>query len=208
VSTRPFKAKHLTHFEDGQLSLDFNTAIPMPKELEDTISGSTLHNGLIVLGHNDREAEGMLNWELVKQAGVTDIDGLKKLLLNRDPDCRAEAERHLKVKEATGYLTWRDWACDHWGTTGQSNRVIIKKDDGNKFVFQVCTAWTPPVPVLEKLVTMWPQLTFSCEGVGYCEPCLELQGSGGVAKTTRIESELVVIDEVRGIAKVQRVARE
>jgi hypothetical protein len=160
-----FKAKHLVHDDErNERFLDFNTVIPRPKELEGTEESTELDKGLIVFGHNDSGGQRMLDYPEVVEAGVTDLDGLKELIVKRWPDCVAQAERHLKVKELTGYLNWYDWSLDNWGTKWNSWELEIVKDTSKQLAFRFLTANRPPIPVLNELVLMWPQLDFSCRG--------------------------------------------
>jgi Ferredoxin-like domain in Api92-like protein len=168
-----FDAKHIIvpGFEDEPQAhqFDFNTVIAMPKELEGTISGSKVDEGLIVLGLNEKEALRYLTYPWVQERGITTLDGVKALLKERYPDCVVEAERHLKIKEITGYLNWHDWSVDNWGTKWNSYgyRGIINAPKW--YVFQFYTAWEPPIPVLRKLTEMWPTLKFTFQGHDECE---------------------------------------
>jgi hypothetical protein len=116
-----FKAKHIRvpGFEDDPEAeqLDFNTVIPRPAVLEDTLSGTG----------EETHPQNLL----------------------------AYAE--------TGYLNWYDWSEVNWGTKWNSYELCII-EDGRQLVFTFHTAWAPPIPVLNKLMEMWPTLKFSFKG--------------------------------------------
>lgn len=163
-----FKSTHFV-LDEGTLDFDFNTVILMPEILNGTESSSTVSSGLIVLGREDLVDHGtkagrMLEWPWVKEAGVTDIEGLKELLKKREPDCIAKAEVAIKAHEATGYLNWYDWSVANWGTKWDAYELKVLKDTPDQLKFRFQTAWAPPIPVLNKLMEMYPDLNFKCRG--------------------------------------------
>lgn len=54
--------------------------------------------------------------------------------------------------------TWYEWCCRHWGTKWNAVESRIF-DDG----FEFETAWSTPIPILEKLSKKFPKLTFHHE---------------------------------------------
>lgn len=89
--------------------IDFNSIIPQPKGIEDTVSGNApevKENGWI--------------WEL-----------------------------------RYGYPSWYEWNCDNWGT--KWNAYEIERND-NEIEFE--TAWSAPHPIVEKLASFFPEVTF------------------------------------------------
>jgi hypothetical protein len=151
---------------------DFNSVIPKPPILDGTESSTAVESGLIVLDRDDllrlySKPQEMLDWGWVKEAGVTDVDGLKQLLLKRYPECIEKAKKAIAAYEATGYASWYDWSIVNWGTKWNSSDLRIVKETERELVFWFETASTPPRPVLDKLVDMWPQLQF--EFIGHDE---------------------------------------
>lgn len=60
--------------------------------------------------------------------------------------------------------TWYDWRIENWGTKWDAyDRTSEEWDNGNtgtgNYTFN--TAWTPPVPVIRRLATIFPDITFT-----------------------------------------------
>jgi hypothetical protein len=165
-----FRNKHFVFrpLERTDKFFDFNSVTPKPPILDDTEASTAVESGLIVLGRDDLLRYGkpqeMLDWGWVKEAGVTDIDGLKQFLLKRYPECIEKAKKAVEAYEATGYANWYDWSIVNWGTKWNSSNLRIVKETERELVFWFETAFAPPRPVLDKLVGMWPQLQFECLG--------------------------------------------
>src|SRR5215472_8523089 len=115
-----FKQKHfpIVNGDNDELNFDFNTVIPKPAIVDNTVSGSVSDDGLIVMGHKDGSKYFDYPW--VKEAGVTDIAGLRKLLLERSPQCIAEAQRCIQCFDETGHYNWHSWSNANWGTKWNS----------------------------------------------------------------------------------------
>jgi hypothetical protein len=145
--------------KDDNNGIDFQRVIPMPEALKDTEKSGTVDYGLIVVGHYDAEAEKMLDYPWVKEAGVTDVAGLRELLVKKSPECVELARRHLAVKQATGYLNWYDWSCANWLTKWPPVESRYWVEDGCHKL-HLATAWSPPIPVFQKIVRMFPKLSF------------------------------------------------
>ena len=81
-----------------------------------------------------------------------------------------------------GYAYWYGWAIEHWGTkwnTSPGHCSWAKRAGGEGVEFR--TAWSPPVPVLERLAERFPTAEIQLE---YSEPEMAFCGtvlfSGGV----------------------------
>ncbi len=61
------------------------------------------------------------------------------------------------------------WAKENWGTTGIRDWQV-DEDTPERYKFRVYTSWFPPLPVLEKLVKMFPALTFNICGGALASP--------------------------------------
>jgi hypothetical protein len=124
---------------------DFNRIIPMPELLRHTGSGQREIDG--------KKVEG---WYIVKHAKYDPPHEKEQVRL-----FTPEEEAELK---AIGHRDWYSWSVQNWGTKWNACRVEI--DDSSiehsylKILFE--TAWSAPVPVLHKMVEMFPKLTFNC----------------------------------------------
>jgi len=124
---------------------DFNRIIPMPEILRHTGSGR-------------REIDGkqVKSWYIVKP-WHKDFPGQKEEVRLFTPEEEAELA-------AIGHRDWYSWSTANWGTKWNALRVEI--DDASiaygsvEITFE--TAWCAPVPVLQKMVELFPGLTFDC----------------------------------------------
>ncbi len=65
-----------------------------------------------------------------------------------------------------------EWCCENWGTKWNAGDVkIVEKDEGAA-VISFETAWAPPLPVIDKLAAMFPDIEMSFEyyemGMAFC----------------------------------------
>lgn len=164
-----FYAKHITKGEGGDVHFDFNTVIPMPGSIRGTVSSSGVSNALIAMGRDDVLAASsfhttiasMLEYPWVKVEGVVTEDQLRDFLAQKvSVDDLKAAHKSITAFEETGFADWYVWATQNWGT--KWNSYSFNKHSPNCFSFD--SAWGPPILVLEKLVSMWPDITFKFVG--------------------------------------------
>lgn len=148
--------------KDGQFS--FNNIIPTPKHVE-------LFNDMGITPYAQ---------QLMKDSGVVkeNLTGeLDNTFFKYSVIDFLYAKDWLdKQEDKTGIRAngWFDWNCDNWGTKwdvdedvvdlGLLNDAICKNTD---FTFSFDTAWTPPIPVLEKMAELGVTFDFESEEPGY-----------------------------------------
>ncbi len=150
------------HGEGETLAIDFERIIPMPPTLKLT-SGSVSSNAIALF--SDSDARGMLSWPWVREAGVRDLDGLRQLLreqyLQRPSDGFATlddfAKQVIENHEKHGAPTWYEWSVKHWGTKWNAYSITGGRTQSYEAVIHFETAWSPPMPVLDKLAEMFPK---------------------------------------------------
>ena len=139
------KLKNFLATEDSVF--DFNTIIPMPKELN-LVSGSDedfsikcakayRDHGLITTSFYEES-----KWQKEKMSFM---------------DWVALGNKYLANKEKYGATTWYDWCIEHWGTKWNACDATW---EGDNFV---CfnTAWGAPEPVYQRLSELFPDIEFS-----------------------------------------------
>ena len=137
--------------------IDFNNIIPMPREL-DVVSGSPSLKAKEIL--RDMEKTG----------------NLKEAVLERINDIPDNLRTYLENYFKYGYMTWYEWCCDKWGTKWNA---YSQKKDGTVIQFE--TAWTTPVPVIEKLSQQFPEVDIHVDYAdeSYGENCGSYTYRGG-----------------------------
>ena len=58
---------------------------------------------------------------------------------------------YQKNKEAHGYASWYDFACDKWGTKWDANCAEILDEQNNSIKLSFDTAWSPPIAFYEAM---------------------------------------------------------
>ena len=113
----------------------------------------------------------MLSYPWVQEAGITDLDGLRKHIREHYPEAEAEGTRAIQAYQETGCHNWLEWRAGtlknfyqdaHWGTKWNAcyfgplqNATDQRADLGFD------TAWSPPEPVIMELSRQFPKLTFT-----------------------------------------------
>src|SRR5580658_6018867 len=123
---------------------DFTRLIPMPELLKHTGSG-----------HSTIDGKKVTSWYVIKPWNPEKGEQEETRLFT------PEEEAELK---AIGHLDWYSWSVQNWGTKWNACRAEI--DDNSEHGYAEITfetAWSAPVPVLQKMVEMFPRLTFRCE---------------------------------------------
>ena len=143
-------------FGGNEETIDFDRIIPTPKELEEIIAVATLSEDVQLL--KDEKAG--------KEIPENDKKRLDSMLED-NISYRQNAEKSLFCLEHYGASSWYDWHVEHWGTKWNANTEDFGFPCGWStyhgkpschFVFY--TPWVAPLPIIEKLSSMYPKLTF------------------------------------------------
>jgi hypothetical protein len=95
----------------------------------------------------------------VQQLGIRDAHTFKAEYIKRYPDEIAQARLAISAHEQTGFANSLYWACANWGTKWRpSISTFDGVDERGRQRFYLETAWSPPVPVFEKIVALFPAL--------------------------------------------------
>lgn len=82
-------------------------------------------------------------------------------------------DRHLAHESGREWFDWYHWHCAKWGTKWNSTNafacdpVDILAEDLNEITIWFDTAWSPCIPIIYKLILMYPELLFE---YAYFEP--------------------------------------
>lgn len=124
---------------------DFNRIIPMPELLKHTGSGST-----------DIDGKKADSWYIVRRWNPNTPNEPEQTRL-----FTPEEENELA---AIGHRDWYGWSIAHWGTKWNACHVEVYDSSIEQGSVEIIfdTAWDAPVPMLRKMVEMFPKLTFDC----------------------------------------------
>lgn len=160
------------HLREGLI--DFDTVIPMPQCIKDTIRN--LRNKEELCG--DKEVEDYAIACVSDPDDVPTLPGMRKWTedrkghesfgqikerLSKDPVVVKYGKRALLAAAETGFPGWYTWSCHHWGTKWGSYDGVVRKREPGMLVITFDTAWAPPEPILHQLAVLWPSLTIGAE---------------------------------------------
>lgn len=159
--------------EEHNGSLDFRKIIPFPDGFDpDLPAGSGDEAYDLYFGNTHGAFLNLSSYSWVREAGVTDLDGLRVLMAKRYEESTLNAETRQKYPtyqsladaykrnvDVSGCKTWYDWCSNHWGTKWNAceGNVDGTPADG-EITMQFNTAWAEPLPVFEALREKYPML--------------------------------------------------
>ena len=147
-------ARFVKYVEDAstEASFSFRAVLPMPTELEDTISPTRIVT--------QKEYD---NYEPPDVVSLFDIG---------KPITKKMSARFI-AKYGTD--NWCDWANENWGTKWDvAGKEIQANLETTHLNYSFDTAWGPPNGIYEELVKQFPMLTINWH---YSEPDMEVFGN-------------------------------
>ena len=139
--------------------IDFNVIKPMPKELEDTVSGSTQWKSLYYYTNKTNQ-----------QDVIPEIDNLlygsmSEWIEKDDPDKLAEymiiGEAYFNNYKKYGATDWYMWRNKYWGTKQNAYDSHIVKESDNSVAIYFTTVWDGVPYLMYILVSLFPELEFT-----------------------------------------------
>jgi hypothetical protein len=148
--------------DDGiEQAIDFSKIIPMPPELMIT-SGSNVDYGMAVILFRERgddsKLKPVLAYPWVKAENITNAEQLANHLVEKDRADLIQGKQALENLDKHGFKDWYSWSIANWGT--KWNAYSISEAD-DKIIFD--TAWSTPLPVIEELSSMFPNVEITLE---------------------------------------------
>lgn len=138
--------------------IDFEKIIPMPEWYKTSESSSESNLSLAVYLYNTDRID-----ELNRICSYFNTDKLYAIVEGTDEYLKYfnKGEEIYKMYKKYGATSWYDWSLNNWGTKWNAYSTSTgDMDNENKFTLYFQTAWSHPYPVLEKLVSMFPELEF------------------------------------------------
>lgn len=147
--------------EEGSEYFDFNKLILMPDSLILT-SGSSETLAISVALERIRKGLGRTGVK-VEVGGLyhRDLDERVKGYLessynkeNTEEELVELGIKYLRNAALYGCTSWYDWSIKNWGTKWNAYSYVAISEDEIEFQ----TAWSAPIPVIEKLAEMYPDV--------------------------------------------------
>lgn len=164
-------AKCLNFDENGDIMFDFNSIIPMPKELEDTPESIYLYDAMKYLLNTDVELIGATVEQLEKLFFYNECSLMikdkeefykieEKFKKNKEENTEL-ALKGLKNIVKYGFPNWYRWRLANWGTKWNSDETCYIKANENECELHFKTAWNCPTPIIIKMSQMFKGLNIS-----------------------------------------------
>lgn len=170
---------------DGEYDFDFNKILPMPTELhieagsvtyDATALYLTYINPLIdYYGDNKMNVEKYI--DLCRNIQHSQVAKKPNYALSREEidkyirgfeGCGDDEKMALaKGKQAVdnylkyGATDWYEWSCNNWGTKWNAHNTEVPSIENPEVYFD--TAWSRPLPILQRLSQMYPNNSFKYE---------------------------------------------
>ena len=151
---------------------DFNQLIPMP-EVASQVQDSSHAPPIITLmagGSGMMQAwEDLRGWDrnaiLGPWIGIAfeNIETKLEKVERAFPGSVANARLMARCIGETGFKSWYEWSIHHWGTKWNAYDCVMKtiiRGEEKSVELRYETAWSVPLPVLEKLAEVEPSLSF------------------------------------------------
>lgn len=170
---------------DGEYDFDFNKIIPMPQELNIEAGSQTYDainlyltyiNPLIdYYGKEKLPVAEYINlcrniqhskvakephYAMSKEAVAERLAQIQRCDKNEE-SVLALGKQAVENYRKYGATDWYEWCCKNWGTKWNAHNTEVPDIDKAEVYFD--TAWSRPMPVLQKLSEMYPDNSFKYE---------------------------------------------
>lgn len=139
--------------------IDFNIIVPMPKELEDTISGSMQWKSLYYYTNQTNQRDAIPEMESLLYSSMSEW------IEDDEPDKLAEymavGELYFNNYMKYGATDWYMWRNKYWGTKQNAYNSYIVKESKNSVAIYFTTAWDGVPYLMEILISLFPELEFT-----------------------------------------------
>lgn len=183
-----FESKYLTQTDDGW-EFDFKKVIPPPKSISDievchSAGKEEFYQLLSLFEFNsnrtffDRAISTRDSRQKAQDYFANNSESAEKAIAYVERFLTSEADRNTLLSAfieifndvVYGCPNWYEWNIANWGTKW-SSRAFTKSDDPGVYYYD--TAWSPPMPLLERLASQHP--TYQISGA-YMEPSMVFAG--------------------------------
>lgn len=162
---RAFFAAHLRR-EDEKEHFDFETLIPMPPRLhgETSFVGEDAALYLLLASFGTPDIVGSFGRPCRQPLAHWNREVLDQLKADLERlghgAWREEGAAWLRNVADYGFGSWYEWSIEHWGTKWNAYefRRVDETEARSEVMFD--TAWSPPLPIFEKMAERWPSLRF------------------------------------------------
>ena len=143
---------------EGMLQIDFEKITPMPECVPDTLCDNKHQNALyyylMTTGNED-----MVD-ELLSLPQFFSMDEFKDKTEKELSDYKVLGENVFNIAQQCGAIDWYDWRISNWGTKWNAYETDIDCCCNGSVELYFYTANHGAIPIIKKLVAMFPNLEF------------------------------------------------
>ena len=160
ISGKEEDVKRLQELVKGTTAFDFERIIPMPCSLK-IESGSLSDDSYaaymyISTGAKNKRFTSLKSLYKPESTAMTDIEFVNYLVGKKKADLQL-GEKVAENLKKYGYSDWYLWSIAKWGTKWNACDVCMP----DAATYQFDTAWAAPVPILERLSKLFPNVEIS-----------------------------------------------
>lgn len=152
-------------------TFDFNAFITMPECLRDSTEDTDGELGvkmIIARSYTLSQmsdlgifaAEQWINHYVDEGVYADRLQKLATLYLAKHPEIEEAGRAQLRRLAESGYTSWYPWSIAKWGTKWGAYSFTMIDEGADSLEFKFDTAWSPPIPVFEKMAENFPLLLF------------------------------------------------
>jgi hypothetical protein len=108
---------------------------------------------------------------------------------------KAMEEMNKANKEKYGFADWYDWSIANWGTKWSDCETELVHHFPTELLYRFDTAWSPPIPLIEKMSVKYPTLSFA---IVYEELGMGFMGGVKIVDGETVMEEDIEIDSRTG----------
>ena len=141
---------------DGTLQIDFEKIVPMPECLSNTLCDNEHHEALyyyLMTSGNEDMVDKLLSYSQLYSMDIYKGKTEKEL-----SDYKVLGEKIFNIAQQCGSIDWYDWRISNWGTKWNAYETDIDCPCDGSIELHFQTANDGVIPIIEKLVEMFPNL--------------------------------------------------
>lgn len=140
--------------------IDFNKIVPMPKEIMETESSTSVDDALayyLKMNNKEEEIKGFNKFRFSSFYPQEKIDNMSE---KEKADLLNVGERYYNIFKTYGYRNWYDWSLANWGTKWNAYESCMNEPTEKSVTIYFQTAWSGVPMLVSMLVEKFPNLGF------------------------------------------------
>lgn len=140
--------------------IDFNKIVPMPKEIRETESSTSIDNALAYYLKMNNKEEEIKKFNKFRFSSFYPQEKIDNMSEKEKADLLNVGERYYNTFKTYGYLNWYDWSLGNWGTKWNAYESCMNEPTETTATLYFQTAWSGVPMLVSMLVEKFPNLGF------------------------------------------------